>query len=134
MSERDADAVRQLAKEFGRRVVFFYNQRQELHIGGSVIPDRPDVIYIHANTPKPYFFNKRKRRNSGNGFPYGLWAVLCHLIKAGASRFLISNQLPVFWMPGAKLRRLVQMEGRRGMNAETNRGTWDSSPLSICTA
>jgi hypothetical protein len=57
VSERDADATQQLAKEFGRRVVFFHNREHErLRIGGTVLPGSPDVIYIHANTPKPYLY------------------------------------------------------------------------------
>lgn len=52
----DADAARQLAAEFGRRVVFFHNNDRRRSIGGAVITNVPGVIYIHANTGQPYLF------------------------------------------------------------------------------
>lgn len=55
VSGPEAEAARELAKEFGRRVVFIHNKRQDLlPYGGAVIPDAPGVIYINANAAKPY--------------------------------------------------------------------------------
>jgi len=51
----EAEAAQGLAKEFGRRVVFVHNRRQDLlPYAGAVIPGVDDVIYINANAAKPY--------------------------------------------------------------------------------
>ena len=59
LSYHEAAAAAELAGEFGRRVVFFRNGLHAarpvlLPYDGAVLPDRPGVIYINANTRKPY--------------------------------------------------------------------------------
>lgn len=57
MSGPDAEAAGERAGEFGRRVVFIHNNRQDLlPYGGGVISNVPGVVYINANAVQPRLF------------------------------------------------------------------------------